>query len=366
MRELMSQVDVTWVNTIGMRTPRLDLATAQRIAGKLQSALKSRQPLEHNASQHASAEPASPQPNVLNPLMWPWFTRAHDRWLNQSLLLRRLSRELESWSKPRVAITTIPIVADLVGSLPVDRWVYYCVDDFSVWPGLDQATMLRMEHELVAKVDEIVVVSEVLQARIKGLGRDSKLLTHGVDLDKWHLGNVIPYEWPTGVNGPVSLFWGVIDRRLDTEFLLELSQRLKDGSIVFVGPQQEPDPRIAKLENVHLFPAVDAGVLPSMAKAASCLIMPYSDSPVTRAMQPLKLKEYLATGMPVVARNLPATQAWGDACDLVATPKEFAATVLLRQGANLPSVQNVARHRLTHESWRTKATTFLEFLGMMT
>ena len=35
-----------------------------------------------------------------------------------------------------------------VGRLPVDRWVYYCVDDFSVWPGLDADVMRTMEQEL--------------------------------------------------------------------------------------------------------------------------------------------------------------------------------------------------------------------------
>jgi hypothetical protein len=36
--------------------------------------------------------------------------------------------------------------------------------------------------------------------------------------------------------------------------------------------------------------------------------MPYADLAATRAMQPLKLKEYLATGRPVVVRDLPATR----------------------------------------------------------
>ncbi len=44
--------------------------------------------------------------------------------------------------------------------------------------------------------------------------------------------------------------------------------------------------------------------LPALAQQASVLIMPYADLPVTRVMQPLKLKEYLATGRPVVAAPL--------------------------------------------------------------
>ena len=55
--------------------------------------------------------------------------------------------------------------------------------------------------------------------------------------------------------------------------------------------------------------------------------MPYADLPVTRAMQPLKLKEYLATGKPVVVRDLPATEPWADCLDVAETPEAFAAAV---------------------------------------
>lgn len=350
----MPQVDVTWVNTIGMRTPRLDLATARRVGGKIRSILQ-----PSSKTRQAATLDTRIQPRVLNPAMWPWFTRAHDRWLNKRLLGRRLRSELKAGSESCIAITTIPVVADLVGNLPVQRWVYYCVDDFSVWPGLDQGTMLRMERDLIAKVDQVVAVSEVLQERIQSLGRDSTLLTHGVHLEDWNLEKAIPCRWPTEVAGPVALFWGVVDRRLDTEFVLELSRKMDRGSIVFVGPQQDPDPRLAACRNVFLLPAVDAAELPSMARAAKCLIMPYANSPVTQAMQPLKLKEYLATGKPIVARRLPATEAWHDACDLVDNPQDFALQVdrYLRDGM-LSAGQLNARTRLAAEGWPSKAADF--------
>ena len=66
-----------------------------------------------------------------------------------------------------MAITTIPIVADLVGRLPVRRWVYYCVDDFSVWPGLDGELLGRMEDELLAKVDRTIAVSDTLMESLR-------------------------------------------------------------------------------------------------------------------------------------------------------------------------------------------------------
>ena len=300
-------------------------------------------------------------PRVLNPLMWPWFTRPHDRWLNQRLLANQLASAISKYPHPRVAVTTIPIVADLINRLPVDLWVYYCVDDFSVWPGLDQATMLQMERDLLERADCFVAVSEVLQRKLDSYGKESLLLTHGVDSDTWKCKDR-SFEWPSGVTQPVALFWGVVDKRLDSGFVRALATQLGNGSIVFVGPQQDPDPEIARLPNVHLLPGVPVTELPKMASAAACLIMPYSDSDVTRAMQPLKLKEYLATGLPVVARKLPSTSQWGDACDLASTSEAFAQMVCDRINTGVLESQVVARQRLAHEGWDAKATAFWDFV----
>lgn len=92
-----------------------------------------------------------------------------------------------------------------------------------------------------------------------------------------------------------------------------------------------------------------------LAGEAAVLVMPYADLPVTRAMQPLKLKEYLATGKPVVVRDLPATCPWADCLDLVSTPESFVDAVRLRLNQGVSEEQDQARCRLSTESWQGKA-----------
>ena len=75
-------------------------------------------------------------------------------------------------------------------------------------------------------------------------------------------------------------------------------------------------------------------------------------------MQPLKLKEYLATGKPAVVRRLPATEPWADCADVVDTAEEFAAAILERLRTGLPDDQRGARQRLDGESWAAKAAQF--------
>ena len=343
--QLLPHRRVVWVNTIGMRPPKWNWATLTRGLEKLRSWFGPR-PRETVSSEAA-------RPEVLNPKMWPSFGSRFGRSLNRRLLLRALRPLVEAMPVPPIAITTLPLVADLVGLLPASRWVYYCVDDFGVWPGLDGRTLRNMEAELVPKVDAIIAVSETLQEH---LGKPSQLLTHGVDLEHFRAAD------REASSGTV-LFWGVIDRRLDLNFVRHLSARLTEGTILFVGPQDNPDPELFRLPRVSLAPAVAYRDLPALAATASVLIMPYADLPVTRAMQPLKLKEYLATGKPVVVRKLPATESWADCCDVCDTLESFADAVLERLKSGEPECQRAARGRLASEGWAAKAAQFEAWIG---
>jgi glycosyltransferase involved in cell wall biosynthesis len=347
IRQLLARYQVYWVNTIGMRPPRMDWMTLHR------GLEKARQWLRRRSKLAANGRLQGPVPRVLNPRMWPWFSAPLDRRINRALLARQLAPLLRPLHPAPVALTTIPIVADLVGALPVSRWVYYCVDDFSLWPGLDSGPLRRMEADLVAKVDQIVAVSETLRQKLRHMGRESELLTHGVELEFWRSPAAPPPL--DGLERPLIVFWGAIDRRMDLQFLRRLAADLTQGSIVLAGPEADPDPALADIPRIHRLGSVPFGTLPGLARAAAALVMPYADLPVTRAMQPLKLKEYLATGQPVVVRDLPATAAWADCADVVSTPEAFSESVRLRLQTGIPEGQRQARARLVYESWAGKA-----------
>lgn len=339
-----------WVNTVGTRPPRFDLATLDRVRGKLR---------RENARPVAADDSSV---RVLNPLMWPWLTHPFDRRLNRRLLLGQLVPVLRRLPEPPVAITTLPVVADLLGPLPVRKWVYYCVDDFGAWPGLDGPTMRKMERQVVERADLIIAAGENLRGRIRSMGREAEVLTHGVDQDFWRNPTVpfAPVEtWPK----PWVTFWGILDPRMDEETLTRLSGAMTEGTIVLAGPHQSPPAGVSNLWRVRFAGPVPFASLPGLARESSVLVMPYVDAAVTRAMQPLKLKEYLATGKPVVARDLPGNREWADALDLAGTPDEFARRVIERIAIGLPVSQAMARERLAAESWSAKAAAFRRMVG---
>jgi glycosyltransferase involved in cell wall biosynthesis len=157
------------------------------------------------------------------------------------------------------------------------------------------------------------------------------------------------------------LFWGVIDRRMDVSIVRALGEA-KLGRVLLIGPLNEPDPELLRLPGVEVLPPLPLEQLPSLAQQAAVLVMPYADLPVTRAIQPLKLKEYLATGRPCVVRDLPANRAWADCLDLADSPQTFVEAVRRRLAEGVPESQQKAREKLRHESWTEKARQFEQII----
>jgi glycosyltransferase involved in cell wall biosynthesis len=257
-----------------------------------------------------------------------------------------------------VAVTVLPIVADLIGSLPVTRWVYYCVDDFGQWPGLDQATLQQMEEVLVRRTDTVIACGTELRARLGRMGREAHLLTHGVDLDFWRGDNPAPLPEVAGLERPLVVFFGSVDWRLDVHFVRRLATDLTTGTVVLAGPESDADRALHQVPRLVRLGPLAYEQMPALGQQADVLVMPYVDVPATRALQPLKLKEYLATGKPVVVRDLPANREWADCLDLADTPEAFSQAVRRRLQGGLPEDQRRARVRVSAESWSEKARLF--------
>jgi len=352
---LLDRYSVIWVNTIGTRPPRLDLATLRRGLQKLRSW----------SALAPTAVATHPNLRVVNPRMWPWIKRPLDRRLNRALLLRSLDRILQEYSEPPIAITTLPITADIMGPLPVAKWVYYCVDDFSVWPGLEQQTLKELERQVIQKADVCIAAGSSLQQHLAEQGRVAEVVRHGVDLAHWRNVAGTPdsvaclAEVSVNFPAPLVIFWGLIDRRLDLETLRAVSNQMDKGTILLVGPVQDPEPLLWSIPKVAHLPAVSYEQLPALARSAAVLIMPYQDIEVVQKMQPLKLLEYLATDAPVVMRSLPSTTAWSDCADVVDSAEQFAAAVQSRLTLGISDDQQRARQqRLSAESWEAKTLQF--------
>ena len=276
VRRLLADHQVIWINTIGTRSPKLDWATASRGFGKLWQWLGNRKSVAPPED-----SPSEPQPQVLSPIMWPWFRTSMDRRINRWLLTRAINRKLGGSDQPRVAITTLPLTADIVETLDVESWLYYCVDDLASWPGLDAKPLQDMEVELLRQVDGVVSVSVNLQERLNSLGRTSTIISHGVDLEHWS-NNANHPEVDRVLQttaGPLIVFWGLIDDRLEVDWVRALIDGLDRGTIVLAGPIESLPNDLRTHEKVKTTGALPYEALPTLAKRASVWLCRIGISP---------------------------------------------------------------------------------------
>src|SRR5262245_16899840 len=298
---------------------------------------------------------------VVTPFMWPGFNYGWQRTLNAALVGRALGTPRNG--ERRVVLTTLPITVALLDKLDADATIYYCVDDVSSWPGINGDVMTALEADLLQRCDRVIATSAILQQQLAARGREVDLLTHGVDVALWSdtVAKTTPPlttpDWAQGLRRPIALFWGLIDRRLDLDWLraLQNARSGTGGSLVLAGPIQDPDPALRVLDGVVMPGPVPYESLPPLAALADVLVMPYGDSVATRAMSPLKWNEYLMTCKPVIARNLPATCGWADAADLVESADAFARIAAQRAGTAAPEAQLRARQRVRELAWARKA-----------
>lgn len=357
-RELLPTTPIYWIETVGVVPPSLSGADLQRGIAQVRRWLQRR----------AHASGAGRGPTIVAPWLWPdWRTGWQRRW-NGRVLASRLASALPSGGGERILVTTLPIAAPLLARTDFDRVVYYCVDDFTVWPGADTKSLRAMEDEVIERSDVVLATSNVLQRRFAEMGVEAQLLEHAVDGHLWRqqrsravLDSSAARILQASVR-PRLLFWGLIDRRIDTRWLAA-AQKASGGTTFLIGPRRVCDPELFRIPGVRWLDAVPCEELPELARLADALLLPYADLPVTRAMQPLKLLEYLSTDLPVIVRDLPACREWADALDAVAGPGDLEDALARRLRDGVPQSQLEARARVADRTWQRVAQRFVELIS---
>ncbi|MEP7307727.1 MAG: glycosyltransferase [Acidobacteriota bacterium] len=365
-RRIVPHAQVLWVNTIGLRMSRLSVHDIARgievVRGWLTPAPDT--PSGGTRSPGAGAEEDSPMaaaPEVLRPAMWPSFRRRWLAALNQQLLSRAVTKGLarSAPDKQAILVSTLPIVPGLFRQPRFLRKVYYCVDDFTEWHGIDGEAMRRMETETLKVCDLLIAASTPILNTRGPLSSRAVLLTHGVDVDHFATATRNPTSPLAVLPHPIVGMFGLFDRRIDGAALAAAARAMPAATFAVVGPLVDRSPdEFRDIPNLRFFGAVPYSTLPGHVAHFDVCILPYVLDATTDSINPLKLKEYLATGKPVVATPLPEAVTLGEYL-ILAPPDRFAQEVE-RAAVNPPPRSPSLRPFLNGESWDTKAALFLD------
>jgi glycosyltransferase involved in cell wall biosynthesis len=106
-------------------------------------------------------------------------------------------------------------------------------------------------------------------------------------------------------------FFGLIHEWVDLELIGQLAERLP-YSFVLIGDSKTKLERLQGLANVYHLGRRPYSTLPEYCRGFQAAIVPFRRSALTQSVNPIKLREYAAAGLPVVSTDLPEVRRCGD------------------------------------------------------
>jgi glycosyltransferase involved in cell wall biosynthesis len=352
VRQLSNSRKVLWVNSIGLRRPRLNLADCRRAFAKLVSS---------RSTGPAVAAPARPDFSIVNPATIPAPANRLQRLLARKLLLRQLLPAIRRAQLHQPILwMSLPTAVDLVGELGERATVYYCGDDFSALAGVDHDTVTAREQELHEKADLIITASAALEQRFPAA--KTRLLTHGVDYQLFTAATARADDLPD--NGkPTAGFYGSLSEWLDLDLLVATIGRMPHWNFVFIGKTDVDVSRLGSLKNVFMLGPRSHSTLPSYSQHWDVSLLPFVDNAQIRACNPLKLAEYLAAGTPIVSTPFPALQPYQSLVSIVRSVDDMIMAIEnSRQQAQHNNSPTSRRNAVAQQSWQARAERVSDWL----
>jgi glycosyltransferase involved in cell wall biosynthesis len=180
--------------------------------------------------------------------------------------------------------------------------VYDCIDEWAEFARVGQAYWYdeAVERHLVRNADVVVATHPLLAAHLATIGaRDVPLVPNGVRLE-----SLAPPSGPRPRTPVVVGYFGHLTSSwFDWDLVRETAERHPEWRFEIVGYGQ-PD-SLALPANVLLPGMVPHDALSARTAHWTVAIIPFREGRLTQAVDPVKLYEYLALALPVVAVGMP-------------------------------------------------------------
>jgi glycosyltransferase involved in cell wall biosynthesis len=313
------------------------------------------------------ARPVGDGLKVRTLLQVPLHRFALVRWLNRALIIATLRWLMwrEGIRRP-VTWFMIPHLSSVVGELGERLSVYYCIDDYAALPDVNPDAIRAMDEELTRKADLVFVASDTLLGPKRELNPETRVSPHGVDLE--HFARTRDDRTPVPADAadlprPVVGFFGLIERWIDLELVDYLAEQRPGWTFLMIGRVAIPDDQIPRRHNIHFLGKRPYDDLPAYGRVFDAAIIPYRLTRQVLHANPIKLREYLAMGKPVVSVSTPEIDKYADVVQIANSREDFLSkldAVLARQPA--PEEIRWRTDRVAAEGWDARLQ---EVLGVI-
>lgn len=345
MRVLAKDNRILWINAIANRMPTTSSKDMSRIVKKLK----------------AFAEPVREvEPNifVLNPLAFPSYGNTSILKINQSFLARQVKKAMRNLKFSNVVNMVFnPAAGMIAGRLGESELIYYCVDEYTAFTGASNG-LKEIEDALFKRADLVVVSAENLLDKKKHFNPNTHLIRHGTDWRHFRTALGPELQIPAEVSDlprPIIGFHGLLADWVDYDLIKKTAEHFSGGSVVLIGKiAVDAEQKVKILDdvpNVHFLGRKPYSELPAYCKAFDVALNPFAINELTLAANPLKVREYLAAGLPVVSTDIPEVHVLAD-CLVGTDHADFIAKI--EQALAVPRPREDVSDAIAHESWDAK------------
>lgn len=353
-RRLGAQYPMLYVEVPGLRAPKANTRDLLKLFKKLRMTLQ--------------------RPQLVAPHFWrmtlpqiPLHRVSAIRFLNRTisrLLIRRAIRGLGF--KDAIAWFHVPHPGFLAKNLGEKLTVFYCIDEYSKMPDVDGTSVQAMDDELTRRADIVFACNQSLLESHRDLNANIHLSPHGVDTEAFALANspatLIPEE-VSGLSRPIIGFWGLLDQWLDIGILEHIAVARPGWTVLLIGRAAVDVSALKRLPNIVFAGVKPYAELPRWAKAIDVCVLPFTrESVKLRAMSPLKLREYLAAGKPIVAVPVPEGKQFSKVVLTAEDGPGFVAAIEEALSANSPELIALRQQAVAGNTWDARVASVLETL----
>jgi glycosyltransferase involved in cell wall biosynthesis len=286
-----------------------------------------------------------------------------------ALLVERVwARALTGFGRPgarRLAVVQNFLAWPILAALEPERTVYDMIDaplHFAPVP----PRLVSHWKSLLAGADRVCVTSEPLAAlaRSGGAAR-TRLIGNGVEASRFAEAAPARAGLPGGEGEPILGYVGTLHAWFDVPLVASLARAIPGARVVLVGPAH---PALAaeiarereRTPNLHWIGPRPYAEIPGIVRAFRVGLIPFRRTPLTEAVNPVKLYEYAAAGVPcVTTRFTDEVERWGAAARVADGEASFIAETraLLDRPPDPESLRAFAR---LHD-WEAIAREFVAF-----
>jgi glycosyltransferase involved in cell wall biosynthesis len=312
---------------------------------------------------------------------WPirparWWDPANEARLRRAILRRaaELRRQLDRLLdlSAATAIVISPVWTPWLDGLPFRRVVYDCIDEVAVHVPRPHLAPLyqKWEDELVQRAAGAVVTAECLGVTMhqRRAGLPIAVIRNGVDVERFQrLARSSPRPGDVPARGRrIVGFVGALYEWIDWKLIAHVVEALPECDFVFVGPHDGRSSTnvAAHMKNAAFLGARPYDRIPAYLRAFDVCWVPFDQSRVSRAANPVKIYEYLALGKPVVSTPVADTDSFEGLVRVGRSADEIVGHVR----AALAEGDAQAGRRVSFaraNSWDSRAADYVSFVASL-